>query len=139
MAKPSDGFAFLIWASLVGPIPLTGLSFAFEGSGAMARAFGSLNGPAVVSLLYVVLISTLFGFGAWTFLLARHSASDVAPFSLLAPVAALVATWLARGERPGPAELAGGIIILIGLALTVVPPPGARWRRARPIELGGST
>jgi O-acetylserine/cysteine efflux transporter len=27
VAKPADGFAFLIWASLVGPIPLTGLSF----------------------------------------------------------------------------------------------------------------
>lgn len=139
VAKPSDGFAFLIWASLVGPIPLTGLSFAFEGSSAMAHAFGSLNGPAVLSLLYVVVISTLLGFGAWTFLLARHSASAVAPFSLLAPVAALLATWLARGERPGPAELAGGIIILFGLALTVLPPPRMRWRRARTIELGGST
>jgi O-acetylserine/cysteine efflux transporter len=74
-------------------------------------------------LLYVVVVATLFGFGAWTWLLARYSASDVAPFSLLAPVAALVSTWLARGERPTPAELAGGIVILTGLALAVVPPP----------------
>jgi len=122
VAKPSEGFAFLIWASLVGPIPLTGLSFAFEGSNSMARAFSSPGWPALLSLLYVVVVATLFGFGAWTWLLARHSASSVAPFSLLAPVAALVSTWLVRGERPTSAELAGGLVILAGLALAVVPP-----------------
>jgi O-acetylserine/cysteine efflux transporter len=130
VAKPSEGFAFLIWASLVGPIPLTGLSFAFEGSSAMAHAFTSLGRPALLSLLYIVVVATLFGFGAWTWLLGRHSASNVAPFSLLAPVAALVSTWLARGERPTVAELAGGIIILAGLALAVAPPP----RRLRVAE-----
>jgi O-acetylserine/cysteine efflux transporter len=75
-------------------------------------------------LLYIVVVSTLFGFGAWTWLLARHAASAVAPFSLLAPVAALVSTWLVRGERPTLAELAGGIVILVGLALAVVPATG---------------
>ncbi len=89
----------------------------------MAHAFTALGWPALLSLLYVVVVSTLFGFGAWTWLLARHSTSNVAPFSLLAPVAALVSTWLARGEQPTPAELAGGIVILVGLALAVVPPP----------------
>jgi O-acetylserine/cysteine efflux transporter len=131
VAKPADGFAFLIWASLVGAIPLTGLSFAFEGSSSMAHAFTSLGWAAVLSLLYVVVISTFFGFGAWTFLLARHSASDVAPFSLLAPVAALVSTWLARGERPTAAELAGGIVILVGLALAVVPRPTTSSRKLK--------
>jgi O-acetylserine/cysteine efflux transporter len=135
VAKPSDGFAFLIWASLVGPIPLTGLSLAFEGSSSMAHAFSSLEWPALLSLLFVVVVATLFGFGAWTWLLARHSASEVAPFSLLAPVAALVSTWLVRGEQPTPAELAGGIVILAGLALAVLPPP-KRLRAAH--ALGGS-
>src|SRR4051812_2294079 len=120
VAKPADGFAFLIWASLVGPIPLTGLSFAFEGSTAMARAFTSLGWQAIVSLLFVVVAATFFGFGAWTWLLARHSASSVAPFSLLAPVAALVSTWLERGENPSVAELAGGAVILVGLGLAVI-------------------
>lgn len=121
LARPPDGFAFLIWASLVGPIPLLGLSFAFEGSHSIARSFSLLGWPALLSLLYVVVVSTLFGFGAWTWLLARHSASNVAPFSLLAPVAALASTWLARGERPTPAELAGGFVIIVGLVLAVVP------------------
>jgi O-acetylserine/cysteine efflux transporter len=131
VAKPSDGFAFLIWASLVGPVPLTGLSLAFEGPSSITRAFGSLDWPALLSLLYIVVVSTLFGFGAWTWLLARHAASAVAPFSLLAPVAALVSTWLVRGERPTAVELAGGVVILVGLALAVVPPPIRTGRSAR--------
>jgi O-acetylserine/cysteine efflux transporter len=139
VAKPSDSFAFLIWASLVGPLPLLGLSFAFEGSTSLAHAFTALGWGALLSLLYVVVVATLFGFGAWTWLLARHSASDVAPFSLLAPVAALVSTWLARGEQPSPAELAGGIVILAGLALAVLPAPRRRSRHAGfvDLELGG--
>jgi O-acetylserine/cysteine efflux transporter len=130
VARPSNGFAFLIWASLVGPIPLLGLSLAFEGPRSIGRALGSVGWPALLSLLYIVVVATLFGFGAWTWLLARHSVSNVAPFSLLAPVAGLASTWLARGERPTPAELAGGIVILAGLALTVMPPPRRRAARA---------
>jgi O-acetylserine/cysteine efflux transporter len=126
VARPADGFAFLIWASLVGPIPLAGLSFAFEGPSSIAHAFRSVGWPALLSLLYIVVVATLFGFGAWTWLIARYSVSNVAPFSLLAPVAGLASTWLARGERPTPAELAGGIVILGGLALAVLPPSGRR-------------
>jgi O-acetylserine/cysteine efflux transporter len=126
VARPTDGFAFLIWASLAGPIPLTGLSLAFEGPGSIEHAFRSVGWPALLSLLYIVVVATLFGFGAWTWLLARHTVSSVAPFSLLAPVAGLASTWVARGERPTPAELAGGIVILAGLALAVLPPPRRR-------------
>jgi O-acetylserine/cysteine efflux transporter len=121
LARPQDAFSLLVWASAVGPIPLTALSLSLEGPRAMNDALASVGWAALLSLLYVVVVSTLFGFGAWTWLLARHPASRVAPFSLLAPVAALVSTWLARGEKPGAIELAGGGVILAGLALAVLP------------------
>jgi len=47
--------------------------------------------PAELSSL-VLQLQAVFGFGAWTWLLARHPASTIAPFSLLAPVAALAST-----------------------------------------------
>ena len=126
LARPDDGFALLVWASLAGPLPLGALSLWLEGRSEIAHAFATLTVPAVLSLLYVVVAATLGGFGAWTWLLVRHPASSVAPFSLLAPVAALLSTWLARGERPTAAELAGGAVILAGLAIATLRPREAR-------------
>jgi O-acetylserine/cysteine efflux transporter len=128
LARPPNAFALLVWASLVGPAPLAALSLAVEGLDAMSQTLAALSWPGLLSFLYVVVVATLFGWGAWTWLLARHPASSVAPFALLAPVSALLSTWLVRGEQPNMAELAGGVVILAGLALAVVPPPGRRWR-----------
>jgi O-acetylserine/cysteine efflux transporter len=127
LARPPDAFALLVWASLVGPAPLAALSLAVEGPDAMTEALASLGWPGLLSLLYIVVAATLFGWGAWTWLLARHPASSVAPFALLAPVAALISTWVARGEQPNAAELVGGVVILAGLALAIAPLPRRRW------------
>lgn len=132
VARPPDAFSLLVWASLVGSVPLAGLSLAIEGPAATTEALTSLGWPGLISLLYIVVVATLFGWGAWTWLLARHPASNVAPFSLLAPVAALVATWLARGEQPTVSELAGGTVILAGLALAIFGLPRWRWVPVRP-------
>jgi len=43
VAKPPDGFALLVWASLVGPIPLAALSFLLEGPHAIGHAFDSVG------------------------------------------------------------------------------------------------
>lgn len=127
LASPPDAFALLVWASLVGSAPLAALSLAVEGPDAMTKALASIGWPGLLSLLYIVVVATLFGWGAWTWLLARHPASSVAPFALLAPVAALISTWLVRGEQPSAAELAGGVVILAGLALATAPLPIGRW------------
>ena len=129
LARPPEAFALLVWASLVGPPPLAALSLTLEGPRAAADAFSSLDAAALLSLLYIVVVSTLFGWGAWTWLLARHPASMVAPFTLVAPVTALVATWIARGEQPTATQLVGGVVILAGLVLAVVPIDVLRWSR----------
>ena len=130
LAKPSDGFALLVWSSLVGPIPLAILSVLIDGPDSIGHAATSINWQALLALFYIVVPATLFGWGAWTWLLARHPASSVAPFALLAPVAALLSTWLLRDERPGALELLGGAVILIGLALTLPTPVRLRiWQR----------
>ena len=135
LARPPDAFALLVWASLVGPVPLAALSLAVEGPDAMIDAMSSLGWPGLLSLVYIVVVATLFGWGAWTWLLARHPASSVAPFSLLAPVAALISTWLVRGEQPTSPALVGGVVILAGLALTIFGLPRRRWIRVRPPAL----
>jgi O-acetylserine/cysteine efflux transporter len=112
VARPPDAIAMLVWSSLVPPIPLAALSFALERPYAL-----EIDAGGVLAVAYVVGASTFFGFGAWNWLLRRHEASKVAPFTLLVPVVGIVAAWVALAERPSVTEIAGGLIALTGLAL----------------------
>lgn len=116
-AQAPDALALLVWSSLVPPLPLLGLSFALEGPHRIGAAFHALDAGGLLALLYVVVISTAFGFGSWTWLLRRHPASRVAPFTLLVPPVGMATAWIALGEQPNAAELAGGLVVLGGLAV----------------------
>ncbi len=135
VARPPDALAMLVWASLVPPLPLLALSAAFEGPTEMADAITGVGPEGVLSLLYLVVPTTLFGFGVWTSLLRRHPAGVVAPFSLLVPLFGMSAAWIALGERPNATELAGGAVVLAGLALVNAPLP-RRWVRTADAAAG---
>jgi O-acetylserine/cysteine efflux transporter len=129
LARPPRPVALVVWSSLVPPVPLAALSLALEGG---ARAWGDaltgVGASGALALAYIVVVSTFFGYGTWAWLLGRHAASAVAPFTLLVPVVGIAAAWLALGERPGALELLGAAIVLLGLALTT----GALRPRGRP-------
>jgi O-acetylserine/cysteine efflux transporter len=116
-AQAQDAFALLVWSSLVAPLPLYTLSLILEGPQRIGHALSHLQPGGILALLYVVIVSTAFGFGAWTWLLRRHPASRVAPFTLLVPPVGIATAWIALGERPGAAELAGALVVLVGLTL----------------------
>jgi O-acetylserine/cysteine efflux transporter len=115
IAQPPDGLALMVWASLVAPLPLLGLSLAFEGPHDIADALRGIDLAGIGALAYIVGPSTLFGFAAWSGLLRRYPAASVAPFTLLAPVFGIAAAALFIGERPSVAELAGGVVVIAGL------------------------
>jgi O-acetylserine/cysteine efflux transporter len=121
VARPPDALALLVWASLVVPLPLLGLSFAFEGEEQIGAALGEIDPGAIAALLFVALVAGLFGFAAWTTLIARHSAAAVTPFALLVPVFGIASAALLLGERPSALELGGAVLICAGLAATLVP------------------
>ena len=113
-AQAPNPAGLLVWSALIPPIPLGALSLALEDHGSVSLDLGG-----IAALLYVVVLSTAFGFGAWTWLLKQHPASRVAPFTLAVPVAGLSSAWLFLGETPNAFELLGAAIVLLGLALTV--------------------
>jgi O-acetylserine/cysteine efflux transporter len=121
MAQPPDPLALLVWASLVPPLPLLGLSLLFEGPGEIGDALVAVDAAAVGALLFVALVSGLFGFAAWTTLLKRHTAASVTPFALLVPVFGIASAALLLGERPSALELGGAVLICAGLAATLAP------------------
>ena len=98
----------LVWSSHVPPLPLFGLSAIFERGEVV-----TLDASGVLALAYVVILSTLGGFGAWIWLLRQHSASTVAPFSLLVPVFGIASAWLFLSEAPSATELLGAGVVLV--------------------------
>ncbi|HWQ22324.1 MAG TPA: hypothetical protein VN478_06325, partial [Clostridia bacterium] len=59
----------------------------------------------------------------------------VALMLLWEPILGSLAAFVVLGDRPGPAELMGGAVILIGLALGIV--AGGRFTREGPADTKG--
>lgn len=113
--------ALFIWSSLIPPLPMLGLSLAFEGPAPFATiAAMSLSGWAGV--FYVAIISTIIGYSIWGSLLSRHPAAKVTPFALGIPIVGLLTAWAVLGETVGAAEAVSGAVILTGIALAVLGP-----------------
>ena len=51
--------------------------------------------PSVLGLLYVVVVSTFFGYTVWGMLLRDHPVALVAPFTLLVPPVGILSAWTA--------------------------------------------
>ena len=93
-----DPIAFIVWSSLVAPLPMLALSAAT----APQATFAALLHPSVKLALCVAGLSyggTLFSFGVWARLLAKYPAAAVAPFALLVPVVGMVTAALLFGEQ----------------------------------------
>ncbi|HBH00192.1 MAG TPA: hypothetical protein DDY29_16215 [Rhodobacteraceae bacterium] len=113
--------ALFIWASLVPPLPMLGLSLALEG-GDPFGTIAALSLPGWLAVVYVALISTVLGFSIWGTLLSRHPAAAVTPFALLIPVVGLSVAAIVLGETITPAEALAALVVLAGLVLAVLGP-----------------
>jgi O-acetylserine/cysteine efflux transporter len=120
--------AFVVWASLVPPLPLLALSLLIDGPAALPRALHAFDLRGFAAVAYIAWAATLLGYGIWNHLLARHPVNRVAPFTLLVPLVGLTTGWLAFGETLRPVHLAGGALLMAGLALNLF---GARLFRRR--------
>lgn len=110
---------FTVWGNLVGSIPLFVLAFTFEGGPAIFSYIDPPSWNAVMLVAFLAYPATLFGFTMWSSLLSRHSAATVAPFTLLVPIAGISSGVLILGEPIYAVDVAGGVLIFIGLILTV--------------------
>jgi O-acetylserine/cysteine efflux transporter len=118
-AHPPKPLHLTMWMSVVPPLPMLALSLAVEGAHADGHALatlGSGTGPiACAALLYVVVVATVGGSGAWTYLLSRYPAGMVAPFSMLVPVFGIGSSWLMLGEGTDAFELGFGALVVLGV------------------------
>jgi O-acetylserine/cysteine efflux transporter len=108
-----------LWMAVVPPLPMLALSLVAEGPSEIGDAItGSLSSaavPAWIGLAYTILFGTILGSGLWVWLMARHPAGMVAPFSMLVPVTGLLAGWAFLDEVPTVLELVGGLLVIGGV------------------------
>jgi O-acetylserine/cysteine efflux transporter len=116
-AQPPDAFAFMVWVSLVPPIPLLALSMIFEGPRTDLHALAHVSAGGLGALFYVAYISTLVGFGAWGWLMRRYDAGQVAMYSLLVPPFGMSSAALFLGERITVTDAVAALLIVGGVAL----------------------
>ncbi|MEZ0172650.1 EamA family transporter [Microvirga sp. TS319] len=114
-----DMLGYIVWASLVAPLPLLGLSLLLDGPAQVASALTAMNLGTWGAVAYLAYPTTVFAFGVWAYLLSRHPAATVTPFALLVPVAGILGSALVLGEAMQPVEALGGAVILAGLALNL--------------------
>lgn len=139
VAPRVDPLAFLLWMTVIPPLPLLALSWLTEGPAADRAALAGLGLPALAALAYTAVLATVVGSGIWTMLMRRHPAGVVAPYSLLVPVFGIGLSAVVLGERPGPVELVAGAVIVGGVLLGTprgVTPAGAPAPPAGPCPAG---
>ena len=130
-AKPQDTLRFMVWVSAVAVVPLLLLSLLTEGPRADLHALRGIELTGIGAIGYLAFVATLFGFGVWGYLLRQYDASTVAPFSLLVPIVGMGAAWLLRGETVGPQQAIDAVLVIGGMACTVI-----RRRTPRTAESG---
>ncbi|OGB12692.1 MAG: hypothetical protein A3B67_19175 [Burkholderiales bacterium RIFCSPHIGHO2_02_FULL_66_10] len=128
---PVNMLHFMVWSSVFAVPPLLAISWFIEGPALMQSAVINATPLVWASVLWQALGNTLFGYGVWNWLLARHPAATVAPLALLVPVFGMGASALSLGESLPGWKLGAAALVLSGLAVIVLwPRLQARLERA---------
>lgn len=121
--------ALVVWGSLVVPVPMALASLVFEGPALIAHSLTHVGGATIGSVAFIVYGSTLVAYSLWSWLLAHHPASTIAPFTLLVPVFGMISSAVLLGEALPAWKLQAAALVIAGLALNLF---GPRLFPARP-------
>ena len=123
-----DMLGFMVWSSLFAVPPLLLLSLLLEGPQAIAQGLAAAGPGVWAAVLWQSIGNTLFGYGVWAWLLARHPAATITPMALLVPVFGMGASAALLGEALPAWKLAAAALVLAGLALNILwPRLASRW------------
>jgi O-acetylserine/cysteine efflux transporter len=123
--------AYVIWASMFSIPPLFALAYLVEGPTAIVNGIRSADAFTWGALIFQSVGNTMFGYGAWGWLLARYPAGTVAPTALLVPIFGMAASTWWLGESLPLWKLAAAAFVMAGLALGLLWPRVVAWRVAR--------
>jgi drug/metabolite transporter (DMT)-like permease len=114
-------------AMMVGALLLAALSLATGDGFALPRDRGGWWAVA-----YLAVLGSVVTFLIFFRLLKTWRATSMSYIAVITPVIALALGWLVRGERLTLWTLAGGLLVLLGVALAIAASRESRDGRARP-------
>lgn len=118
--------SYMVWSSVFAVPPLLLLSLLVDGPERIASSVQHLSWQGWAAVLWQSWGNTLFGFGLWAWLLARHTAATIVPMALLVPVFGMSsAAWL-LGEAMPAWKLGAAALVLSGLAINLLWPQQRR-------------
>ncbi|WP_058234449.1 EamA family transporter [Devriesea agamarum] len=123
-ARTTEPFRLMLWMTVIPPIPMFVLSWICEGPQRIANALRVAVTPEgigpTLGLLFTVIVATVIASGIWTWLMSRHPAGSVAPFSLLVPIFGMPTAWLIFHEVVRIGEVTGAALVVTGVLLSAL-------------------
>ncbi|MFV0574430.1 MAG: EamA family transporter [Vibrio sp.] len=105
----------VVWGGLVPVFPFFFTSYLLEDHQQVIQAITHPSEVAIFSLAYLVILSSLFGYSTWGYLIAKHGTANVVPFALLVPVVGLISGWIALNETLTLTQTIGCGVVILGL------------------------
>ncbi|MBO1770843.1 DMT family transporter [Agrococcus sp. TF02-05] len=90
-------------------------------AGPLVAQVGAASAAEIAGVVYLGVVPTAIAFLAWAYALGRMPAGRLITTTYLVPVLATAAAWPLLGEVPPPLALIGGLVCLVGVALTRLP------------------
>ncbi|WP_215317162.1 EamA family transporter [Polynucleobacter sp. MWH-UH2A] len=112
--------AYVVWASVYAIPPLVLMALIFEG-GWTVVSDSLIKAPigAWLGVLWQSWGNTLFGYGAWAWLLSKHPAAVVAPAPLLVPIFGMGASAYFLSEPLPPWKIEAAGLVITGLMVNL--------------------
>lgn len=114
--------AYVVWSSAFAVPPLLALALFIDGPGVTAHAIATADAGTWAAVLWQSFANTLFGYGCWSWLLARHPAGRIVPMALLVPIFGMGAAAVLLGEPLPGWKLLAAALVMAGLAINLFGP-----------------
>jgi drug/metabolite transporter (DMT)-like permease len=104
---------------------VAGIVFCAFGLPLGEAACWSWSAEAMASLAYLIVFGSCFAYAAYIWLLHEVSPAALGTYAYVNPLVAVVLGWLILGETLSAAQMAGMVVILIGVMLVSIARPRA--------------
>ncbi|HEY5142519.1 MAG TPA: EamA family transporter [Solirubrobacteraceae bacterium] len=128
---PRDPLLSTGWQLTIGGLVLVAVGLV-AGEGARVHP-GHTSADAWLSLAYLVVVGSVIGYSAYSWLLQHVALSRVATYAYVNPVVAVVLGWWLLDEHLRPATVAAAIVIVGSVAVTVRPRTDAAALEPAPV------